>query len=325
MGTRFVVAICLALFMTVTAWGVTALADTTPNQQELISFFEQGAALAADAVVSGKGIVNYRYRSVSETGYVSEKIATYTVAFSRDRWRISVEGTSLLSNESFPGSGQIISAGVPTTFHWEFAADANTVIFYLPDEKMAYIVDPGSDIESFPATAFQSAKGNVTMIGKGMGAIRHQVDSWACTGWRLIGQKTVNGIDYQQLEGTTTPVNATGALEGLSLVSKLCLAPDNGFMWPEVMVLITSPRVGNDVLVQHNTTEPRMYADNLWGPGKHSEKQYSSKGEITMSTSVEYGPDFQLNVPITESELKLTLPSGTEVNDEILDEIYTTP
>ena len=88
-------------------------------------------------------------------------------------------------------------------------------------------------------------------------------------------------------------------------------------------MLVTAPSVGTNVLAQERMAEPRLYGDSLWGPGRFTEKQYDAKGKVVVTIYTEYDPDFKLNVPVSEKDLSLQLPSGTLVHNHVQDADYT--
>jgi len=47
--------------------------------------------------------------------------------------------------------------------------------------------------------------------------------------------------------------------------------------------------------------------------------------ELKMETVVTVADDYQLNAPVTEEMLKVQLPSGTKVYNELIDAHYTVP
>ena len=70
--------------------------------------------------------------------------------------------------------------------------------------------------------------------------------------------------------------------------------------------------------------------DGLWRISCWRQDQYTmspSTGEPYLSarSTVTYSDDYQLNAPVTEEMLTIDLPSGTRVNDEVIDVHYTVP
>jgi len=63
----------------------------------------------------------------------------------------------------------------------------------------------------------------------------------------------------------------------------------------------------------------------VWGPAQFTLTDYGADGLANKMTTLTYGADFQINVPISEDELTLKLPSGVSVYDEVLDATYTVP
>ncbi len=60
----------------------------------------------------------------------------------------------------------------------------------------------------------------------------------------------------------------------------------------------------------------KQYDDGLWGPASFTRVDYGPDGTAEKKVSGTYNPGFEINVPISEDELKLTPPSGMTVHDE---------
>jgi len=75
--------------------------------------------------------------------------------------------------------------------------------------------------------------------------------------------------------------------------------------------------------------EARQYASGLWGVSRMWARQYRldqlDTRELKMEVVVTVADDYQLNAPVTEEMLTIHLPSGTSVNNELIDVQYTVP
>lgn len=267
---RYYILACAAILALVVVSAVTG--DTAikaeATDQEILSILAQGTALSASAVVSGAGTVRYHYLRQFESGYVSETTTTYKVAFKGGRWRISAEGNSVKAGESSAGSGQITQPGTGTPFHYEFACDGTQVVFYIPGEKNAEIIDLRSDKVSVAKTIYQSSEDDVTMIGKGIGPISEEIPHWKSEGWQIVGKQTVGGSECIKIQKTSSPEDVGGPLAGLSVTSIICVDSNKGFMWPESTVFVTSPSVGNSVLTRRKLVGAETFCRGDMGSRK---------------------------------------------------------
>jgi hypothetical protein len=82
---------------------------------------------------------------------------------------------------------------------------------------------------------------------------------------------------------------------------------------------------GKTLLRQEVSNEMRQYGDDLWGCSKFTKITYDSGGNKVNEVTVIYDADFKINVPVTDHELQIKLPSGIEVWDAALDMSYEVP
>lgn len=136
---------------------------------------------------------------------------------------------------------------------------------------------------------------------------------------KITGAETLNGGDCVVVE---TELHAG---DNVYMRTKLWVDTNRGFTIPKLEVSTISSTTGQVIGRREAVTELRQYGEDLWGPAKYTEIDYGADGTKTKQTILTYDPDFQLNIPVTEGELKLALPPGTEVYDEMLDELYTVP
>ena len=295
------------------------------TDQEVISVLAQGTALSASAIVSGQGTVRHHYQRDLDSGHVSETTTTYRVVFAGNRWRISAEGTSLKPDASIKDSSETTVPGKATSFHYEISCDGTQLVFYIPGDGKADIADVNSENVSVAKTVYQSLKDDVVMIGKGIGSITDEKAGWKYEDWQIVGRPTVGGNECIKIQRATASEDAVGRFAGMSVTVAVCVDPDKGFVWPESTVYASHPSIGNNVLVQRKLVEPRLYAEDLWGPAQCIVEQYDSTGRVTATIRTEYDADFKLNAPVDDGSLSLQLPSGTRVNNLILETEYVTP
>ncbi len=78
-------------------------------------------------------------------------------------------------------------------------------------------------------------------------------------------------------------------------------------------------------------TDYRLEVEPLggrWRPAKYVETHYTVNPEtgehrVSYTKTLVFDPEFQFNVPVSAEELKVKIPSGTYVRDEVTGMSYT--
>ncbi|MHB9038246.1 MAG: hypothetical protein ACYC64_16440 [Armatimonadota bacterium] len=136
---------------------------------------------------------------------------------------------------------------------------------------------------------------------------------------RVIGRETLNGSECIVVEDDSSTTT------DYYVKSKTWVDIENGFTVPRCEVQVISRNTGGVVARQEYVTQIRNYGADTWGPAEYTLTDYGADGLTKKSTTLTYGTDFQINVPISEDSLTLKLASGLEVYDESLDAQYTIP
>ncbi|MDO8588703.1 MAG: hypothetical protein Q7T82_16870 [Armatimonadota bacterium] len=131
------------------------------------------------------------------------------------------------------------------------------------------------------------------------------------------GRETFNGDECFVLTST----KAVGAS---ATTCKTWVNTQKGFTVAKYETTATTTDTGSVLSKQVVTNEMRQHGEDVWGPLKHTVTVYKEDGSKTTEMIATYS-EFQYNIPISADELKLTLPSGTEVYDSTLDATYTVP
>jgi len=118
--------------------------------------------------------------------------------------------------------------------------------------------------------------------------------------------------------------SGTGHTEELYAKLRLWVNTDKGYTIPKFQAWRVS-NINGEVLTKEELYDMKEYGEDLWGPAKCTRYEYALDGTIKRRIAITWGSDFQINVPMSEDELKLTLPTGTEVFDEALGDLYTVP
>lgn len=114
-----------------------------------------------------------------------------------------------------------------------------------------------------------------------------------------------------------------------SYKTKFWVCPKKGFhiLRSETWGPYPTRKQTSDMLMSVTNTDVREYKPGVWGLVKVNSTGYAvtEKGEPFKQYlySIAYEPGFQLNVPKSKLDLRLKLPKGTYVNDEVKHRNYT--
>jgi hypothetical protein len=129
---------------------------------------------------------------------------------------------------------------------------------------------------------------------------------------RILGREAVDGRDCV-------------VVEFASSISKVRLWVDveRGFavrksrLWyVRTIPYLGLPIPGGSVLLREEAVELRPYGEGLWGPAAFTRVDYNPDGTVEKKVYGTYDPGFEINVPISADDLRVTLPSGMMVHDE---------
>ncbi|NIM06668.1 MAG: hypothetical protein GTO55_09470 [Armatimonadetes bacterium] len=326
---------CLMVTLAVTAvaavllWPLdrTSFAVDTLEVEDEISVVLEGCRNAAESVQSGKGQVTVYSRNFSEDGSVSESDATNTVAFSGNKFK--TETTSkLLKNVRWtplPTGTALVAPGTVRTE--KVAYDGEKAVWYLLDTNQAFRGDESTNAGRHAFSNYMHVKvvnyvlmdiGNFGNIGPGVSREPP----------RIVGREVLNGSECIVVEVLDYgPTKSGGTSQNWF---RFWVDPQKGFTVPQVQVWAQGGPYQEKTLLVDLEADVRQYTDSLWGPAKVTMSGYAmgrETGEYYKRYEIvtTYASDLQINVPISEEELTLTLPSGTKVTDELLEETYTVP
>jgi hypothetical protein len=137
------------------------------------------------------------------------------------------------------------------------------------------------------------------------------VDGHADESVRIVGREMLDGRECVVLE-------MTGPISRM----RVWVDVERGYAVPKYRAwyVRTVPYLGwaipgGSILLREEVAESRQYGEGLWGPAKFTRVEYRPDGTIEKKVYGTYDPEFKINVPIPEENLKLALPSGTQVFD----------
>jgi hypothetical protein len=129
------------------------------------------------------------------------------------------------------------------------------------------------------------------------------VDGYADGSVRIVGREVLDGRECVVLE-MTSPISRM----------RVWVDVERGYAVP-----------GGAILLREEVVESRQYGEGLWGPAKFTRVEYRPDGTVEKKVYGTYDPEFKINVPISENDLRPTLPSGTKVCDGPEGPSYTVP
>ncbi len=305
------------------ATGIPA-ADAAEGDEDLLAALSEGCANAVSSIRSGSGHATTYFWSKRGDGGVLETETENYLKFKGDRFLLR-EKVKYLRNDPIPGKEP---SDMPVTIR-------NTASSY--DLEKVTILDQD---DSLPASA--------TICDPTTREGRNQLNLY-----KVFARMAGHGVDYlvprpedlpPSIELTSAKIVGRESLEGDECivvdVAVTVHLPDEDTMvstvrkWVNVDKGYTIVRTrtwheGNvysaQTLKSESSTTVRQYGDGVWGPDTFTSQRYDLEGEVRHKLVIAYDPAFELNVPVSDSDLSLTLPSGTEVHDELIDVQYTVP
>ena len=275
---------------------LTGLLSLTPllpgmasaSDEELLKLLRLGMYYRFTTITSCKGSVHLvESRPVSESAVekkdVSEKVLT--VAFAGNRLRMS---------------GKAISGGA---VNYQGAFDGEKTTEVIEDS-----IDggPTARITDGP-TGFASGDFSVFVDPRSIGGYPLQSLGPDTDGsMSIVGREVLDGDECIILEVIgDAPGPSGGYVKGRVWVDldKGCAVPKH-FWWS------VPASEGAPAPIRQEVVELKKYGDALWGPARYTRVDYKPDGTVEKKVIGTYDPEFKINVPISEDDLKLTLPPG---------------
>ena len=297
------------------------------DSQDELSVVLEGCRQAAQAAQSGKGQVTVYHHAALEDGGVLEANATDTVAFSGLRFKLINEVKMLKNLPATPPSSRSVLVAPGSVRTEQFAYDGEKATAYSPAEGRATIGDANSAGGTLAADTFVMVKPSLYTLFDltNYGSVPPGLTREAP---RIVGREAVNGDECIIVE-----VYDHGVIEGSRSVEswqRFWVNTAKGCAVSRIRAWVRGDSYTEKTLRTEVDSDLRQYADGVWGPAKVTASMYGinqTTREYYKETAmvITYAEGFQLNVAVTDSELTLTLPSGTTVTNELLQETYTMP
>lgn len=303
-----------------------AVAETVDDP--LLAIVRQGMDETVSSIKSGKGTITVTDWQKNENGSVVQTETEYEVAFRGDQYRLSVQ-TRLLQNDPArdAATGQPVEVG--TLSLSEAAYDGETLTWYFPVRGEAVVGDLASGETKNHHTRYIV---DVSLVGHGLSRLARpqELPSFITetAGPRVVAREMLNGDECVVIEYLDTYNMPNGRRQ--TNTRWLWVNPSRSYTIPLVRNWMEGDGFPSKTLTTEVNTEVRQYADGIWVPSRVSVEYFqrnpdTGQSERSRVKTRVYDPDFRLNVPVSEADLALALPSGTEVHDEIRDARYTVP
>jgi len=278
--------------------------QASTSDEELLEQVGVGISHRYNSITSCRGSVHLvRTRPLDEGAkLLGERVVT--VAFDGKRLRMS---------------GKVLSGDLAANFEGAFDRESTTEWLDMPGDELAARIYPGLD-------GVTSGEFSLFVDPRAIGGGRFPgPDPDTGLSREIVEREVLDGRDCIVVEHTfPIPENTAGACMKVTQWVDV----DRGFAVPKSLAWYASGSEADPILLQEDVVALKQYGDALWVPATFTRVVYRPDGTFEKRIIGTYGPDFQINVPISEDDLRLTLPSGMRVYDNregAPDEPYTTP
>ena len=306
-------------------------ASAAENDEDLLAALREGCANAVSSIRSGSGHATTYFWTKRGDGGVLETEARNDLKFEGDRFLLR-EAVEYLTND--PAPDRESSEAPPPTMRNTISMRNTTSSYDL--EKVTIL----SQYDSLPARAticdptlgegrnqLNLYKVFAGVVGHGVGYLVPRPEDLPpfieLTSAKIVGRETINGDECIVVDVVTTvhlPEKDT-----VTATVRRWVNIDKGYTIVRTRTWHEGNVYSAKTLISEANTTVRQYGDGVWGPDTFTSQDYNLEGEVRHKLVITYDPDFKLNVPVSDSELSFTLPSGTKVDNELIDAQYTVP
>lgn len=302
---------------------------TTPSSetnQDLLLIAKQGVDNAVSAIRSGKGSTNVTFWSIDDMGRVTETETSYNIVFEGDTHKYSVKMIHVTGSGSTTDEKNVIQPQPGMVFENIVSYDGERLVRFDPGSGRATSKDPHSsqcDLNNYKLDA--------DIVGAGLRDCRRILfDSADTNGITALGKELNNGDECIVLEAIATKPLSTG--EQSTKTVRFWVDPQNGFTVTKVQRWAQGGRFRDKILYSQMEIEARQYQGGVWGLAKATYDEFDRKGKDgsgeyyrKIHQVVTVDPEFELNATVKPEDIELKLPSGTKVEDLILQTEYIIP
>lgn len=322
----------ISILLVTSTFIVAALVDlkASLNDDEMLPVVLEGTKNAVDSIKSAKGTITVCRCTVLARGTpdkVHETRSVYRVALAGNKYRVSEETTVLISDE-VPGLNPDKQGTVSRV---EKAIDGTKIVVLTG--KRAEIGDTSvlfslSQVEYLNTLEWIDRSG-CNIPGNGLVSLKDlqtsKSSAIADISFRITGRERIDGNECIVVERRARSVNR----ERGDMIDVFWVDPNKGFTIPRVRRFHEDGVSQQRTLYHEINVDIAQYKTGVWYPVKIVSDRYSTDETgiryKSSSATVEYASGFEVNVPVSEAELSLELPSGTQVDDSILKASYVVP
>ena len=303
-------------------------ASAAETDEGILAALQEGCANAVSAVRSGSGQATVYFWSKGADGRILETEAKDDLKFRGDRFLLRENVKYLRSDLPVPPKDHPLPP--PLTMRTSASSyDLEEVTILDQFDSLApqaRICDPTRGRGKNAITLYKT---HVAIVGHGVaylvpppGVLPSFI---GLASVKVAGRETINGDECIMVDVVTT-MHLPNPGEGtITQTARSWVNPQKGYTIVKVQVWLEGSVYSAKTLVTEINTTVRQYETGVWGPEKATYQQYDLRGEITQKLVTTYDLAFKLNVPISDGDLTLTLPSGTRVHNELIDSEYTVP
>lgn len=300
-------------------------ASAAENDEDVLAALSEGCANAVSSIRSGNGHATTYFWTKGGDGGVLETEAKNDLKFDGDRFLLREE-VKYLTVDPTPGK-EPSEAPPPTMRNTTSSYDLEKVTIldqYDTDSPTATICDPTGDRGRNQLNLY---KVFARVVGHGVGYLVPRPEDLPpiieVTSAKIVGRETINGDECIVVDVVMT-MHLPEKDPIISTVRKW-VNLDKGYTIVRTRTWHEGNVYSAKTLTSESSTTVRQYGDGVWGPDTYTSQNYDLEGAVRHKLVITYDPAFKLNVPVSDSELSLTLPSGTEVHNELIDAKYTVP
>lgn len=322
--------LCLtASFQSVSASGSSVSFIPETDQSELPVLL-QGCAAAASSITSGKGKVTHHETYYLPTGDVRvERETKIDVAFSGKKLSLLKQITPI-KEAPIEDSKHV---PVPSTVRTKrISSDGSRVTILDSSNNSATISTPDKgegwhEIHAYRRDISIAEAHGIWDIGNLNRYITLPKDMYSSADPKIVGRETLGGDECMVIEVLFIPLPGRGEI---TQTWWFWVNPNKGFTVPRVQHWNEGGFLKGKELITEWDSELRQYADGMWGPantivGDYRPDKDSGPMYRSLRTVTTCDPGFQVNVPVSDADISLSIPSGTNVHDELLDADYVAP
>lgn len=323
------IALVILLSIAVTMMLCWATESSQPSPDVDVEIVKEGCRLAASSIGSEQGKMASLVTARTNDGGTQTVKTEYEISRRGQRFLLSSVST-VLDVRIPPGAESKLYVKPGEVIRKQLSFDGQMTTAAMPDMNVARVSAYDSSSGQAVLLEYEDEVGlphyGRVDIGNIDKHIRHGKD-YIGSGPKVIGREWINGSECIIVEMVWTNSSRPNAI--ITETWRFWIDPARGYTVPKIRKWKQGGIYSEKTLVAEIDTELRQYGD-IWAPCKVVHNSYRIDRETgqpyrRQSKTITYSADFLVNAPVTDAELKLTLPSGTKVYDEIHDAKYTIP